>query len=294
MNARVKILVVLFAAICMASAARANVKLHRVFSDHMVLQRDMNVNVWGWADPGENVSVQFGGQSLSAVTDDKGKWAVKLAPMKANTTPQNLTVAGKNKIELTDIVVGDVWLCSGQSNMAFGLGGCNAPDDIKTADYPLIRFRGGWGCWSGPLMEDLVEKPWYRVAIEEDLARLKPWKRIVPDAKEIGDCPAVGFYFARKVHKETGIPIGILEAAIGGSSIEAWMPPTAFTDYPAVAYLTKQRQEAIDNWHKKTIADLEKWVAEAKTNMAAGKEVSNPPAVAPHPNENFNGRKGPV
>ena len=274
----------------MASAARADVKLHRVFSDHMVLQRDREVKVWGWADPKEKVGVQFGGQSLSAVTDDKGKWAVNLAPMKADTTPQNLTIAGKNKIELTDIVVGDVWLCSGQSNMAFGIGGCNAPDDIKSADYPLIRFRGGWGCWSGPLMEDLVEKPWYRVAIEEDLARLKPWKRIGPDGKEIGDCPAVGFYFARKVHRETDVPIGILEAAIGGSSIEAWLPPTAFTDYPAVAYLAKQRQDAIDNWHKKTIADLEKWVADAKKNMADGKEVSNPPSIAPHPNEDFRGR----
>ncbi|MCY2952547.1 MAG: hypothetical protein NTU53_11305 [Planctomycetota bacterium] len=215
---------------------------------------------------------------------------IKLAPMKANAAPQNLAVVGKNKIELTDILVGDIWLCSGQSNMSFGLGGCNAPEDIKSADYPLIRFRGYWGSWSGPLMEDLQEKPRYRVATEEDLARLKSWKRIVPDGKEIGDCPAVGFYFARKVYRETGVPIGILEAAIGGSSIEAWMPPNAFADYPAVAYLAKQRQEAIDNWHKKTIADMEKWVAEAKTNMAAGKEVSNPPAVAPHPNEDFRGR----
>lgn len=178
---------------------QADVKLHRVFSDHMVLQRDQNVNVWGWAGPGEKVSVQFDGQSLSVVTDDRGKWSVTLAPMHANATPRSLTVSGKNTIELKDILVGDIWLCSGQSNMAFGVGGCNAPEDIKSADYPLIRFRGYWGCWSGPPMEDLVEKPWYRVAIEEDLAKLKPWKRIVPDAKEIGDCPAVGFYFARRL-----------------------------------------------------------------------------------------------
>jgi len=290
MNSKLKMSMVLLAALCAASAARADVRLHRVFTDHMVLQRDMNVNVWGWADPGEKISVRFGDQSLSAVADEKGKWSVKLAPMKANTTPQNLTVTGKNKIELTDILVGDIWLCSGQSNMSFGIGGCNAPDDIKSADYPLIRFRGSWGSWSGPLMEDLVEKPWYRVAIDEDLARLKPWKRIVPDAKEIGDCPAVGFYFARRVFKETGIPIGILEAAIGGSTIEAWMPPNAFTDYPAVAYLAKQRQDAIDNWHTKTIADMENWVADAKQNMAQGKEVSNAPSIAPHPNEDFRGR----
>jgi sialate O-acetylesterase len=268
----------------------ADVKLHRVFTDHMVLQRDMNVNVWGWANPGEKVSVQFDGQNLSVVTDAKGKWSVKLAPMKANPTPQNLTVIGKNKIELTDILVGDIWLCSGQSNMAFGVGGINTPEDVKSADYPLMRFRGGWGCWSGPLMEDLVEKPWYRVAIAEDLARLKPWKRIVPDVKAIDDCPAVGFYFARKVQKETGVPIGILECAIGGSSIEAWLPPTAFTDYSAVAYLAKRRQEAIDHWHKKTIADMEDWGVEAKKTLAEGKDISNPPAVAPHPNEDFRGR----
>ena len=289
MNVKMKLSLVLLTA-WGATAAQADVKLHRVFSHHMVLQREKEVNVWGWASPGEKVSVQFGGQSLSAVTDDKGKWSVKLAPMKANSTPQNLTVTGKNKIDLTDILVGDVWLCSSQSNMAFGMGGINTPEDIKAADYPLIRFRGGWGCWSGPLMEDLVEKPWFRVAIEEDLARLKPWKRIVPDGKEIGDCPAVGFYFARKAQQETGVPLGLLEAAIGGSSIEAWLPPTAFTDYPAVAYLAKQRQEAITRWRQKTIADMEKWVAEAKQNLAAGNDVSNPPAVAAHPNEDFRGR----
>jgi len=292
MNVNMKLIlpVVFMAVLGAAPAAHADVKLHRVFTDHMVLQRDINVNVWGWAAPGEKVAVQFGGQSPSALTDDKGKWSVKFAPMKANPTPQNLTVTGKNKIELTDILVGDIWLCSGQSNMAFGVGGINTPEDVKSADYPLMRFRGGWGCWSGPLMEDLVEKPWYRVAIDEDLARLKPWKRIVPDVKAIDDCPGVGFYFARKVQKETGVPIGILECAIGGSSIEAWLPPTAFTDYPAVAFLAQRRKDAIDNWHKKTIDEMAKWVDDARKNLADGKEISNPPAVAPHPNEDYRGR----
>jgi len=276
--------------LCMAPAASAEVRLHRVFTSHMVLQQDRSVNIWGWADPGEKVRVQFGDQSLSAAAGEDRKWSVALAPMKANTTPQTLAVAGKNKIELADILVGDIWLCSGQSNMAFGMGGCDVPEDIKSADYPLIRFRGYWGSWSGLPMEDLQEKPWFRVAIQEDLARLKSWKRVVPDRKAIEDCPAVGFYFARKVHKETGVPIGILEAAIGGSSIEAWMPPNAFADHPAVAYLGKQRKEAIEHWHRKTIADMEKWIVEAKRNLADGKEVANPPSVAPHPNEDFRGR----
>jgi sialate O-acetylesterase len=105
MNWKSKFVVGLFAALCTASVANADVKRHRVFSDHMVLQRDMNVNVWGWGAPGEKVSVQFDGQSLSAVTDDKGKWSVKLAPMKANTTPQNLTVTGKNMRESMTFVL---------------------------------------------------------------------------------------------------------------------------------------------------------------------------------------------
>lgn len=134
----------LFATLCVAPATYANVKLHRVFSDHMVLQRDMSVNVWGWADTGEKVSVQFDGQNLSATTGENGKWSVELTPMNANATPQNLTVAGKNKIELTDILVGDVWLCSGQSNMCFGVGGCNTPQDIESADYRQAQRHGGW------------------------------------------------------------------------------------------------------------------------------------------------------
>ena len=289
--ARLPIIVVVI--LLLAGAARAEIRLHRVFSDHMVLQRDKPVQIWGWGSSGDTVTVSFAGQQKTCKVAGDGTWKIVLDPMPASAQGRTLMVQSaisNQKSEITDVLVGDVWLCSGQSNMSFGMGGCNTPEDIKSADYPLIRFRGNWGCWSGPLMEDLVEKPWFRVATEEDLARVKSWKRIVPDIKEIGDCPAVGFYFARKVHKETAVPIGIVACAIGGSSIEAWLPPTAFADYPAVAYLAKQRQEAIDNWRKKTVADMEKWIAEARTNMAAGKDVANPPAVDPHPNEDFRGR----
>ncbi len=96
MRMKTRVFLFAMAMISLASAANATVAVGGLFSDHTVLQRDMNVNVWGWGNPGENVSVQFGGQNLSAVTDDKGKWSVKLAPMKANSTPQNLTVIGKN------------------------------------------------------------------------------------------------------------------------------------------------------------------------------------------------------
>src|SRR3954471_4761079 len=122
-------------------APRADVKLPAVLSDHMVLQQQMSVPVWGTADAGEEVTVTFGQQKQSAKAGQDGKWAVKLSPLQASEKPAELTVAGKNTLTLKDILVGEVWVCSGQSNMEFRVAQAkNAQEEIAEAKHPNIRL----------------------------------------------------------------------------------------------------------------------------------------------------------
>lgn len=124
-----------------AASVRADVRLPAVLSDHMVLQQGIPVPIWGWADAGEEVTVTFGQQKESAKADDKGHWEIKLGKLTANDKPEELTVSGKNKVELKDILVGEVWVCSGQSNMEFTLNSAkNHEEEIKEANYPEIRL----------------------------------------------------------------------------------------------------------------------------------------------------------
>ena len=222
----------IFLAVLGAAAAHANVRLPRSFSDHMVLQRDMKTNVWGWAAPGESISVQFDGQNLACNADKTGAWSVVLAPMKANATAQELTVTGKNTMKLSDVLVGDVWMVSGQSNAAFGLGGCKTPEDISSANFPLIRFTGGW--------EHFVGSP--------QIDGGSSWSVVQPGSA--GGCSAIAYYFARKVQHETGVPIGILSCAVGGTEIECWMSPEAIYNYPENADMAKRCKESIQEWER--------------------------------------------
>jgi len=118
------------------SAASADVKLPSLFADHMVVQRELPVAVWGWADPGEAITVALGDQSKKTTADAAGKWSVRLDPL-ASGGPLKLTVAGKNKIEINDVLVGEVWLCSGQSNMAWTVSGAaNFEQEKAAAQFP--------------------------------------------------------------------------------------------------------------------------------------------------------------
>lgn len=213
-----------------APASGADVRLARIFSDHMVLQRDQPVTVWGWAKPDGKITVAFGGQSVSGVADKRGEWSVRLQPLKASASPRDLTVNADATVKLSDVLVGDVWMVSGQSNAAFGLGGCKAPEDVSSANFPLIRFSGYW--------EHFANAP------QRDGGA--PWNVMSPGTA--GGCSGIGFYFARKVQPEAGVPIGILTCAVGGTDIENWMSPEAINNYPENASVAKDYREAITRW----------------------------------------------
>ncbi|HUE36996.1 MAG TPA: hypothetical protein VMO20_06370, partial [Candidatus Acidoferrum sp.] len=134
------LLLSLFAALGFSQNARADVRLPHVFGSHMVLQRDKPIIVWGWANPGETVTVQLGTASRTARANDGGEWKVSLPAMDAGG-PYELTISGSSTVKYDDVMVGEVWLCSGQSNMEFGLGNVtHSAEEIAAADHPGIRL----------------------------------------------------------------------------------------------------------------------------------------------------------
>ena len=204
---------------CLANSALAEVRLPAVFADHMVLQRDLALPVWGWAAPGEKVTVTLGKTSAKTTADANGNWQVKLRASKANSTPQDLVIAGENTVTITDVLVGDVWLCSGQSNMEMELGSCQAPEDIAAANLPNLR-------------QIKVE---LRALAKPATNVVGRWTVCTPATAS--HFTAVGFYFARRVQQEVGVPIGLLSDNWGGTRIEPWTPPCGFEMEPTLTNL---------------------------------------------------------
>lgn len=256
-------------------SAHAEVRLSRVFGDHMVLQRDQPVPIWGWAEPGERVTVAFAGQEQSTQAGPDGAWRVRLEPLTTNREPQTLTVQGSHRVTIRDVLVGDVWLCSGQSNMAFGLGAVSTPEELRQFDCPTIRYRGYFECFAGDPRPDLEPAPW---------SALTP--------ASAGGCTAVGAYFARRVQREVDVPIGLLECTVGGTEIECWLPPQAFRDYPELAPIGQELQRAVAAWRESLPAQLdafERWLKEARQALATGTATLPPrPPLPAHPNEDRN------
>lgn len=194
------------ATLCMASTVMADVKLPNVFSDHMVLQQKQKNKVWGKAAAGEEVTVSINGQTQKATADADGKWSVMLEPIPVGG-PYDLTVKGKNEIKITDVLVGEVWVCSGQSNMQWWVKLANDPDLEKlAAKHPKIR---------------MINFP--QIGRQEEIWSHDDRHWMVCSPETVSDFSAVGYFFARQLHETLDIPIGMLNNAWGGSACEAWI-----------------------------------------------------------------------
>ncbi|MBU0714347.1 MAG: sialate O-acetylesterase [Verrucomicrobia bacterium] len=197
----------------------AAVKTAGIFGDNMVLQRDQEIPVWGWAEPGELIKVEFAGQQAEAVTGNDGAWMVKLKPLPVSAKPLIMTIRGKKDVlKINDILVGEVWLCSGQSNMGIGMAYCvNAAEEIKKADYPEIRFL------QIPLVSSFARRP----DMDRELAG--GWKICAPmtlcSPKITGGFSAVGYFFGREIYRELNVPVGLIAASWGGTPVVAWTSP---------------------------------------------------------------------
>lgn len=202
-------LVLVFVAI--AAKVQAQVKLPRIFGDHMVLQRDHTVNVWGWAGSREKITVQLNKQQKTTTAGKDGKWKVALDAEKAGG-PYQLIVKGKNTITLNDIWMGEVWVCSGQSNMEWTVNNSNnATKEIQNANFPQIRhFKVPTTIASTP---------------EEDI---KGGEWAVCSPSTAGDFTAVGYFFAREVSTDLNVPIGLINTTWGGTHSETWTSKEAF------------------------------------------------------------------
>jgi len=192
-------------------SAQADVRLSSIFCDHAVLQRDLPVPVWGTAEPGEQVTVKVGSAQATTNADAQGKWMLKLPAMKMNTVGQEMVVTGKNTLTIQDVLIGDVWLCGGQSNMGLSLRDCDAKEDIATADFPLLRC----------LMTTNIPS---RSKPRSDVAGA--WA--VCTSNTASSFTGTGFYFARRLLKETGVPMGLIDISFGGTPIAASIPPEGF------------------------------------------------------------------
>ena len=213
------------------NAARADVRLPQVIGSHMVLQRDMPCPIWGWANPGEQVIVTFAGQEQSAKADADGKWSVKLQPMKANAQPQTMTVQGNNTLKLDDVLVGEVWLCSGQSNMEWSVAASSNPqEEASAANHPRIRHI--------KIQHRPAEKP------ESDVPPTT-WQLCSPQT--VPGFTAVGYFFGRQLMTDLDVPVGLIGSNWGGTRIEPWTPPVGFQQTPAL----KDISDKLDSFPQK-------------------------------------------
>jgi sialate O-acetylesterase len=195
-----------FLVLIQAGRARAEVRLPRVLGDHMVLQRNQPLRIWGWADPAEKITVSFGRHRAAAVAGKDRRWEVRLPAMPAGG-PHELTVAGTNTLKVTDVLVGEVWFCSGQSNMALGVvKSLNHEKEIAAAQHPRIRF----------LTAAMVEAKEPAADIKADCQVCTP--------KTVSYFSAVAYYFGRALHQKLNVPVGLVVSAVNGTRIEPWTP----------------------------------------------------------------------
>ncbi len=266
------LLPVVLAGLC--PSARAEVRLPHVFGDNMVLQRDKPVKVWGWADKGEKVTVAFAGQTKTATAGDDGKWLLKLDPLDTGAPPGRLVAKGaSNTVAFENVAVGEVWLCSGQSNMEMHVYYAKDGDlELLAADRPGIRVL--------TIPQRSLTAPQEDFPVEVSGWQPEQKGQWLPsDPNVVGKFPAVAYFFARQLHEVLKVPVGIIDNSWGGSTVETWISRPALERIPAAAELLKHWDGRIASWsaeedRKKQLDQWQKRVAKAK---AEGKKPPGEP-----------------
>ena len=220
--------------------AQADVRLPAIFSEHMVVQAEKPVAVWGWAEAGEAVVVSFAGQEKTTTAAADGRWRATLDPFRATKAAQTLTVRGRNTLTISDVLVGEVWLCSGQSNMAMQMKGLHgavdrADEEIAAADHPQLRM----------FVHDAPYSIYELAAPPREPMTDRPGKWLVCSPTTAAHFSAIAHYFGRDIQRELGVPVGMIQSAVGGTPIEAWTSLEAQLAQPEL-------KPVLDDWSKRT------------------------------------------
>ena len=243
------------------------IRLPKLISDGMILQRDKPINIWGWAAKGEQVIVAFNGKSYRSATGQDGKWTLRLPAMKAGG-PHTMEISGKNRIVLHDILIGDVWLCSGQSNMVhqMKLHSVRYANEIADAHYPEIRQF-----WIATLTD--LQGP------RDDLPA-GSWKSANPE--DVLEFSAVAYFFAKNLYEKYHVPIGILNASVGGTPIEAWTSEAGLSHFPDLMKSVEKNKDTayINDLHRKREGERPDGPTPADKGLT-GPELWSSPAYVP-------------
>jgi len=269
-----RVQLVILAFILGTGVAAADVRLPAIISDNMVLQAGRQVTVWGWADADEQVTVTLGEQKQTATADSTGQWKVQFGPLKRGG-PMDVTAAGKNTITVHNVLVGEVWVCSGQSNMEFALwnhgvfgGAKNEEQEVAAANYPQIRLFIVKKAVAGKPQSD-VEGQW-----------------VVANPETAGNFSAVGYFFGRDLYRATKYPIGLIDSSWGGTEAEAWTSDEALEADPelkVVADSWRQRIAEFPHVLEQFEQSLAEWEKSAEETEASGKPAVAFPVVPKDP-----------
>jgi sialate O-acetylesterase len=262
----------------LATQLDAQVRPSHIFDNNMVLQRDKPVKVWGLAAPGEKVKVEFANQSRSVVANKAGEWSVYLNSMRANTQPNDMRVSGRaSSVRFTDVLVGDVWILGGQSNMEFDLARIFHGDvEILSANFPQIRLM------TIPSSADLKPQKDFKRINEYDSwydrhDKKGYWFTCSPET--VPTFSGLGYIFGRRLYMASQVPIGLIDASLGGTTVEAWLSPETLARMPQNSALLKQ-------WNEKVTAydpaeDLKVKIRNWEKNSAARIKAGDEPAPKP-------------
>ena len=255
-------IIVCIAILALAPLCRADVTLPAIFSENMVVQREEDINVWGKADPSESVTVRLGPDTQQTSAGEDGTWSVKLDGLRAGG-PYDLTVSGKNSITVRNVAIGEVWLCSGESNMEFKvMAARNGREEIAEAHLPMVRVF--------TVKHNAAEKP---AADCEGT-----WT--VCNPATVKDFSAVAYFFAHELNPAMRMPMGLIQSAWGPSPVEAWMPHATLDKDPVLRAAVDRYAKAIVEYPGALAsyqAKLETWKAEAEAAKAAGSPAPHAP-----------------
>jgi len=253
---------------CLSAAAgnvSADVRMPSIFGDNMVLQRGTALPIWGWAEPGEKITVEIAKQSATATADQSGRWMVKLKPLSAGG-PHELIVSGRNRLVFRNVMVGEVWICSGQSNMEWPVAASlNGSQEQAAANYPLIRLFTVKHKVSTTPQQDPEGK----------------WDVCSPQT--VGGFSGVGYFFGREIHKRLGVPVGLIQSAWGGTPAEAWTSKSVLEADPELKPIVERWDQALAQYptaverYKQQLADWEKSAAQAREKGEPEPKKPNPP-----------------